>query len=231
MADELTSNVAPDPPSESPAQGQPTEQAEPRAAEPQSQAVAGSKPTSEPKSKDKSGVNLFELPEFRQYQSTLTRQQQQREQEYQRKLAEYEQRMQQLEEANLDDYEKAQRRAERAENELNKFRTQMTQQQQQEEANRKILEDMQRISTKTGIPIERLFTAQSYDEAWEMGLAHLKEQSTVLQKAEEERLEANRTVVGGGKASTPTDRTAKVQNEYLSKKDGKGYIHSILYGG
>jgi len=232
MAEELTSNAAPAVPSgdSGPIEtGQSTEQAPRESAEPQSTTEHDTAPesTGAGKPKQGSGVNLYEIPEFRQYQSQMTRQQQ----DMQRRMQQLEQqaaaRIQELEDAGLDDYEKAQRRAERAEQKLAAYQQQVYQQQQQDEANRRILDDMQRIAKMTEIPIEELFTAPTYDDAWEMGIAYMKKQGATKAEQQEVQREANRTIVGGGRASTSTDRTERALQKAMEDGDAAGYIRLL----
>ncbi len=221
MEEELTSDVAPETSSSTDStpveSGQSDEQTPMESTEPRPQTDAAV--TSEPaKGKDKP-VNLYDIPEFRQFQSQMTQKQQEREHQLQQQLQQYEQRMIELEDANLDDYQKAEKRAERAEGKLYQFQQQMQQQQMQDKENQRILEDMQRIHDKTGIPIENLYEASSYDDALDMGIAFMKEEGASTIKQEEAKREANRTIIGGGKASTPTSRRDKELNSIL---DGQG---------
>lgn len=228
MAEEMTSDVAPAESSHMDSgsdAGQSSERVQSASTEPQPQTDST---TASAQDKPKK-VNLYELDEFRQYQSQMTRAQQQREQQLQAQLYQYEQRMQQLEDSNLDDYDRAQRRAERAEQRLIAFQQQIAQQYQQQEANQRIYEDLQRIHDRTGIPVEELAAANpaTYDDAWDVGIAYMKKQGATQAEQNEAQREANRTVVGGGKASTPSTRKERELDRAMAEGDPVAYIRNL----
>ncbi len=214
MAEEMTSDVASDAPSTTDSapveSGQSTEQAQTISTEPQPQTESNAAP-------EQSGKPEYvSQKDFRSYQSSrdtqlrdLRGQWQAREQQLTQMAQQAQAAKEAAEDANLDDYQKAEKRAERAETKLYQFQQQTQAKQYQDNENQRMLDDMQRIHDKTGIPLEELYTASSYDDALDMGIAHMKENGANQDKQHEVQREANRTVVGGGRASTPTSRREK----------------------
>ena len=229
MAEELTSESAPETPSSTESapveSGQSGEQVQTESAEsqPQTDDSTASEAKATEKPKKEKPVNLYDLPEFRNVQSNWTRQQQ----EAQQQIAMLQQRMQEQELSGLDDYERALKEAEIARNQLAGFQQQIGQQQQQEEANRRIIGDMQRISDKTGVPVEDLIAAKNYDDAWDIGIQYMKDEGATRTEQAEASKEANRTIVGGGKASTTTSRSEQALQKASEDKDPVAYLREL----
>jgi hypothetical protein len=151
-------------------------------------------------------VNLFELPDFRAYQSTVARQQEQQRREYEARIAQLEGRMVQAEEAGLDDFEKAQRQNQRLQQQIEAIRQAEYQRQAQQAEQQRVLEDMQLLSNQFGIPIDRLFKASTFQEAFEMGKKYYAENLTAKQQQDVDKRNAHMPDMGQGKPPGASSR-------------------------
>ena len=86
---------------------------------------------------------------------------------------------------------------------------------------------MQRISDKTGVPVEDLIAAENYDDAWDIGIQYMKDEGATRTEQAEASKEANRTIVGGGKASTTTSRSEQALQKASEDKDPVAYLREL----
>lgn len=202
MADdqELTSSTTPSAP--------PPGQAQPDGVAPQPASEQTQKP-----------VNLFELPDFRAYQAQITRNQQQERAAYEQRIQQLEQRMVQAEESGLDDFEKTQRRNQRLEQQIAYIQQAEQQRQYQADEQRRVLEDMQLVARKTGVPIDQLYKAQTLEQAWDIGLTYQEQRRTTTAQAEEQKKAAHQPDMGQGKAPGPSSRTDQKLREAKTSVD------------
>lgn len=179
-----------------------------------------------PKSK-KETVNLFESEEFRRYQATQARQIREAQERADALAAQI--RDQQLK--GMNDYEKAQFAAKEAQQKAASLEEQLRLR-NLEDLKR---QDMVRLNQKTGIPLDMLEGATSYEEAQEMAMAYLEEklESTVEERvaAALEAKRANRTDTGGGKpAPVLTQRDERLQAAKDSN-DASAYVAALFSEG
>ena len=190
------------------------EQASPKA--PSSSSKSGGK--KEPK------VNLYQSEEFRRYQATQNRQ---IEEERQRRMAlEAQIREQQLK--GMNDYEKAQFRAQEAERQAQELE-QRLKMKELEDIKR---QDMQRLHDRTGIPIDMLESATSFDEAQNMALEYMESnlESTIEERvtaALEAKL-ANRTDIGGGKPEPVKSQAQELRETATETRNSVDFVKSLF---
>ena len=169
-------------------------------------------------------VDLFKSSEFRNWQATQTRQIQ----AAQERTAQLEGQLREQHVSGLNDYEKAQFAAQEATNRANGLerRLQITELQASKMA------DMQRLNDKTGVPMERLEKAESYEQATEMAMDWLAEgiNGTVEAKVAEALTsrETNRPDTGGGQPQPVVpEREMRLQTAQ-SNNDAVSYVAAIL---
>jgi len=191
--DELTSPVSSEPasPSPSPESGQATEtsgatETTPQQSQPQ---------TSQPR------INLFESPEFRQFQASQQRQIA----EYQRQAQEYQQQLHAARMEQMDDLEKANYTADQYRGAYE----QMQQQVERQQLEYQRWQTLQELSVKTGVPVEKLSVAATPKDAYELAIAEMKAQTETIAntRAAElaKRQEANRPDIGGGSLANASE--------------------------
>ena len=139
-------------------------------------------------------VNLFKSEEFRKWQQTQTAQIR----AAQAKAQELKQKLSEQQKAGMNDYE----RAEFEKNEAIKRATELEQQMEIQRLQAAKQADMERLNEKTGIPLEQLAAATSYEEAQEMAMDYLsmslEEKAQAKAEAITKAKSANRTDTGGG---------------------------------
>ena len=160
---------------------------------------------------DKPGApyNLHEDPNFRKLQS-----------QYEKRLAEQAKRLAELEAAreaaelaDMDDVD-------RAAYERDKYKRQLEELQQAaaiEQQKRTILTE---LSEKSGVPVEVLSTAESAYDAALLAVDYLKRNG-------QERREANKVDLGGGRANTPADRYETAARDAFQTGDAAAYIRAL----
>jgi hypothetical protein len=184
-------------------------------------------PKAEPSSPKKAGGQKepeLTREDFRRFQASQNRLV---EQERQRRLQlEAQIREQQLK--GMNDYEKAQFAAQEAEKRAQELE-QALKQKELEDLRR---QDMMRLNEKTGIPLDMLDKATSYDEAQEMAMSYLSEQ---LESTVEERVNAaleaklaNRTDVGGGKPAPVKTQQQEMMEAALEQKSATSFVKSLF---
>jgi len=181
-------------------------------------------------------VNLFELPEFRQYQSQAEKRAAQERQTYQRQLAEMQQQMQQFRLQSAPEEERALIERDMYKQQL----TQLTAEQQRQAALAQQWGDIQRLAEFSGLKAEDLW-AQNFSnigDAAFYAMEHMtKKQQADFEKsleaaiAERERKrEANAVDLGGGAPVTTDDVKTRKMNDALKAKDGKSFVLQYLQG-
>lgn len=197
---------------------------EPTTSEAPAAPVTESPKTEAPKAEGTEKVNLFKSEEFRKWQATQTAQvraAQQRAVELERALSE-------TKKATMNDYE----RAEFEKNEAIRRASELEQQlelQQLEQARRA---DMERLNAKTGIPLEQLENATSYEEAQEMAMDYLSMSLEEKARAKAEEItkakQVNRTDTGGGQpAPVLTESEERLQSAKESR-NAHAYYAALL---
>ena len=229
MSEELTSGLgaspAPSPDGEK-AQAtsvetpQPQTTAPPEAGQAQTQTAPSQQQTQQTQA-DKP-INLYSIPEFRQYQATQER----RAAELQKKLAEYEAQLEQATMAGLDDFQRAQYQAEKYKRTAGEREQQLAEMQQQIQYQQMLAQrqaDIAALAQEFGVPADTLENARTYDEARYMAQARKLEQE-LEQVRQQQRAVTNRTDIGGGRANTPADRMDTEFDKAVKAKDPFAYV-------
>lgn len=166
-------------------------------------------------------VNLFEIPEFRQYQAGQERQKA----EQAKRMAELEAQLEQFATANMDDFQRAQwerekykRQAEQAAGTVSQYERQMQELQVQQQR----YNDLMQLSQEYGVPADALQSARTYEEAKLMAQVRKMEQQLSAQRAE-----TNRPDLGGGRANTPTDRRDAEFKKAMRSGDPVAYLRLL----
>lgn len=181
---------------------------------PQGQSPEASTPPQAPKKSN--SVNLYDLPEFRQYQGKM-------EKAYQAALA----RIQTLETKDLDPEQKA---GYEAMAELEQLRAEVTEHRQEKQ--RMAIEatkrrDVERLAALSGASVDDLMEAKSYDEAMEIALKYANSRQTKALEADSERKQANTSYIPTGSPSTPRTRKEELTQKALEARDGISYIRAM----
>ncbi len=181
-------------------------------------------------------VNLFELPEFRQYQSQAEKRAAQERQAYQRKLDEMQQQMQQFRLQSAPEEERALIERDMYKQQL----TQLTAEQQRQAALAQQWGDIQRLAELSGLKAEDLWQ-QNFSNGLDAAL-YAMEHMSKAQKANfeksleaaiaerERKREANAVDLGGGAPVTTDDVKTRKMNDALKAKDGKSFVLQYLQG-
>lgn len=181
-------------------------------------------------------VNLFELPEFRQYQSQAEKRAAQERQTYQRQLAEMQQQMQQFRLQSAPEEERALIERDMYKQQL----TQLTAEQQRQAALAQQWGDIQRLAEFSGLKAEELWQ-QNFSNIGDAAF-YAMEHMTKAQKANfeksleaaiaerERKREANAVDLGGGAPVTTDDVKTRRMNDALKAKDGKSFVLQYLQG-
>jgi hypothetical protein len=212
MADELTSApFAPATPNE-PGQSQ----ASPTAAPQQSPVVEQGQQTPSAPSK----VNLYELPEFKEYQRTISKTMT----DLQRKLQEQEQRQHDAVMAQMSPEQKLAYQLRLKDQELTQYRQTLEQQQiaQQRAA------DIDRLATWSGAPANIFEAAETYDDAVRLAFEYARQNTPAAREAAQQRQEANRVDLGVGGALAPEERKKAEAKAALDRGDSRAYFKMLL---
>lgn len=155
-----------------------------------------------PKGEPKKPVNLYELPEFRNVQSSWNKQ---LEEERQRRL-QLEQKFEQDQVAKMNDFQKERYFRQKAEQTAQQLQDQLALMELREAKNR----DIKQLSELTGAPMDVFEGAESLVEANMRGMAWLRENTDKVVKekvkAALESREANKPDTGGGATPAPVSR-------------------------
>ena len=128
----------------------------------------------------------------------------------------------------MNDYEKAQFAAREAQQRADQLESQL----KMKELEDLKVKDMMRLNQKTGIPLDMLETATSYEEAQDMAMEYL---STQLDSTVEERVAAaieakknNRTDTGGGQPTPVRTQRQEMMQAALESNSATSYIKSLF---
>mgnify|MGYP005608426695 FL=1 len=205
MSEDLTSEVGTQAP---PQEGQALD-----AISPQSEAVSTGTTQTPPK------VNLFELPEFKDYQKATSRTMTQLQQQLQHMQAQVRER----EMAGLDETEQAKYRMRELEQQVQSYEAEREQQriawQRQQ--------DLQKLSEKSGTPVSALNVAQTYDEAVEIAFAYQATNGRSAVKQAAASNAANRVDLGGS-SSTPATRKEERMTQAMKSGNAYDFVRAAL---
>lgn len=181
-------------------------------------------------------INLQEVPEFKQWQTTMNKTLERERQTYQRQLAEMQQQMQQFRLQSAPEEERALIERDMYKQQL----TQLTAEQQRQAALAQQWGDIQRLAEFSGLKAEELWQQNfsNIGDAAFYAMEHMsKAQKANFEKsleaaiAERERKrEANAVDLGGGAPVTTDDVKTRKMNDALKAKDGKSFVLQYLQG-
>ena len=171
-------------------------------------------------------VNLFELPEFRNYQRQMDQRIAMLQQQAQAARAQVDQ----VAMANMDDFQKAQYAAQQAQARVQEL--------QQELERRDLMqakfERIQTVSRETGVPLEILNQAETPDDLAVIVAKHLKtnrqQQAQEETQREAEKAKANKVDLGSGKAQGGDARYNAALDEAFKKGDSLAYVRLLRKG-
>lgn len=182
-------------------------------------------------------VNLFELPEFRQFQSQAEKRAAQERQRYQQEVSALRQQMQQLRIQSAPEEERALIERDTYRQQLE----QLTQEQQRQAALAQQWADIQKLAEYSGIKADDLWQQNfsNIGEAAFYAMEHMtKKQKAEFEKsveaaiAERERKKtANAVDLGGGAPLATDDIKQRKMNDSLKKRDGKSFVLELLTQG
>lgn len=215
MAEDTTSDVASEAPS--------TEQAQPTSPAPQSQpAVPASAPAEKP-------VNLFELPQFREYQSAQSRREQERERAYQQQQQQMAARLKELETRDLSDEQRLAYEVRERDEYIARLEQERQVRLERENLERQKFEDLRLLSEATGVPMQDLFEAQDRNHAAQ--LAKQKLQARLNQRTPEQEQavrEAMRPDLGSGARTPAASERSKALQKHLKEGNSYAFYERIL---
>lgn len=165
-------------------------------------------------------VNLYELPEFKQYQSK----QDQRLAQLQQKLAEQEQRQHEATMAQLSPEQRTQYQLQLAQQQLQNYQMQFRSIQEQTQRQK----DIDELAKLSGAPAEVFAAAETYDQATRLALEYARTHSPGALAAREQRTEANRVDLGSGSAHTVDERKVIAAREALRQGDAITFYKSFF---
>lgn len=166
--------------------------------------------TGTPGTTDKpASYNLHEDKNFQRLQSTYEK----RLAEQAKRLAELEAKQEEAELADLDDIDKL-----RYTNE--KLSRQLQERQQADSIEQQKRTILSELSQKSGVPMEVLGQAESAYDAALLAVDYLKRNGN-------ERREASKVDLGGGRANTPSDRFETAAREAFANRDPAAYVRLI----
>jgi len=165
-------------------------------------------------------VNLYELPEFKQYQS----QQDRRLAQLQQKLAEQEQRQHEATMAQMSPEQRTQYQLQLAQQQIQNYHQQFQSIQEQKQRERDIAE----LAKLSGAPAEVFSAAETYDQATRLALEYARTHSPATLAAQQQRSEANRVDLGSGSAHTTDERKVIAAREALARGDAMTFYKSFF---
>lgn len=165
-------------------------------------------------------VNLYELPEFKQYQS----QQDRRLAQLQQKLAEQEQRQHEATMAQMSPEQRTQYQLQLAQQQIQNYHQQFQSIQEQKQRERDIAE----LAKLSGAPAEVFSAAETYDQATRLALEYARTHSPATLAAQQQRSEANRVDLGSGTAHTVDERKVIAAREALARGDAMTFYKSFF---
>lgn len=211
--DELTSALMDSAPAEGNSDGQTIQSDAPQQAE---QTSAGSQPQPQQRR------NLQDDPDFR---AVISARDAAHAAQMRQIQTQYEQLQQQYENValkDMDDFEKAQWQAQKAQQEAQRYRQILEQQQQAAQLEAQKRSDLERIAALTGVGVDKLQDAESYDAAWERAVRMMRGDA-------EQKKAANMPYLGGGTASTPGTRKDAAIRDAFKANNAIAAVRSVLY--
>lgn len=165
-------------------------------------------------------VNLYELPEFKKYQS----QNDQRVAQLQQKLAEQEQRQHEAAMAQMTPDQRTQYQLQLAQQQLQHYQQTFRSMQEREQRNKDIAE----LSRLSGAPANVLEAAETYEQATMLALEYARTHSPATLAAQQQRQEANRVDLGSGSAHNTDERKVIAAREALARGDAMTFYKSFF---
>lgn len=167
-------------------------------------------------------VNLFEIPEFKDYQANQNR-----------LITALQNQTQQLASQLRENQLKGMTDQDKRDYELSEARAQLAalqQEREQAEASARIKaakqRDLARLSKLSGLSVEDLEDAETYDEAMDMAVAAAEKRN----KSAEDAVDDDTPYVPSGRKTAPQTRAEQVAAEALKNRDGHAYLKAILGG-
>ena len=208
--DDLTNDVAESTgPSD---EGQSQESASPSQSTPESVQTSGT-----------GRVNLFELPEFREFQSKVDRDRSETQRqlaETQRQAAEAAARLREYQLSGMDDIQRQQY-------ELQEAKSQLSAIQRQAQVQSARNTDIENLSQLFGVPRQALEAAENYADALKISAEYSKQQAKQQAKAQAERAENNAVDIGGA-GSLPKGRTSQAMAQAGKDKNAVAWLNAYL---
>jgi len=166
-------------------------------------------------------VNLFDLPEFRNVQSQWSKQYS----EMQKLAQENARQLRDLQLQKMTEADRVQFELDEARAQLNAILQEQEQASQRQLMAQAKQRDLERLSTLSGLTVEDLSEASTYDEAMDMAVkAATKRQSSAEGDA------GSTPYIPTGRTATPTSRQEALLNDALKAKDGRAYWKAMLGG-
>lgn len=166
--------------------------------------------------------NLYDDPDVRALVSARDRAYAQQMAAIQQQYAELQRRYEELATKDMDDVQRAQWMAQKAQEEAARYRAILEQQQQAQQLEEQKRQDLQKLSSLTGVPVEKLSDATTYDEAVERAIKLMRGE------IEQQRV-ANKPYLGGGTASTPATRHEAEIREAFRSNNAPAAVRAILF--
>ncbi len=174
----------------------------------------------QPQQSQSERVNLFEIPEFRNYQAQMNRQIA----EMQRRSQETQQELHAARMAQMDDLEKANYTSQQYQQSYE----QLLEQNERQQLEWQRWQTLNELSQKTGVPIEQLQGAATPKEAYEIAIAGMMTQTEALANARAaelaQRIEANRPDLGMG---STTDKQTTLRRA-IADKDTRSFYKELF---
>lgn len=215
--DELTSALLDSATAEGNSGGQTIEEAPQQAEGNSVESQAQSTPPAQPQRR-----SLYDDPDFRAVMSARdaahAAQMRQLQQQYEQLQQQYEQ----VALKDMDDVEKAEWQAQKAQQEAARYRQILEQQQQAAQLEAQKRADLERIASLTGVSVDKLQDAESYDQAWERAVKLMKGDA-------EQKKAANMPYLGGGTASTPATRRDAAIRDAFKANNSVAAVRSVLF--
>lgn len=168
-------------------------------------------------------VDLFALPEFKEFQ----RQQNQQLDAMRQQLTAYQRQQQQFEQerlAQMTPQEQLEYRLRQQETQLQQYQSYVAALQEQEQRRK----DLDELSRKTGAPIKVLDVATKYDEAVEIAINWMRQNAPAVVAAQQAKVEANKPDVGAGAIPTTDEQDKIIRQGLLREGKTKEYMLHVM---
>lgn len=166
--------------------------------------------------------NLYDDPNVRALMSARDQAHGRQVATLQQQIAELQNQYEQVALKDMDDMEKAQWQAQKAQQEAQRYRTILEQQQQAAQLETQKRQDLERLSSMTGVAVDKIQDAATYDEAVERAIKLMRGDA-------ERKKEANYPDIGGGFASTPATRSEAAARDAWKRKDAAAAVRAVLF--